>query len=344
MALGQMPRRGKKQRNNQRMTLEEMPQERLQKRQAKLENKIARRQEKGKKTGRAEAKLAQVNQLLDPVEDMPNPDVPQTFDNYDQLSPEQQQDMFISSPMKPTAGLMDQIGQQVQGGGFQPQNYNADQYMPMRQQATDVVMGEFERQNAPIFKQQQSELESRLAERGIPVGSELYEREMNRLSDQQQGQRQSAQANAFQMGAQEQAQSFGQAYQGYQLPTQQVAALSPYYNAFQQGQQFDKNLGFQAGQSALDREHDIRLSKMGHKQNLAQIAATPRGGGGGGAPGLTYDQRLGLMDRDFYNNMVLQGMQQGQQMPLPNASSGFGQGLGTGVGAGLATALAGSLR
>lgn len=246
--------------------------------------------------------------------------------------------------------LMNQYMQQMQQQGqFNPNglpSLNQD-YSQMRQQAEQRVMESFERQMGPVFQQQQAAFDQQMADRGIPMGSELYEREKKNLLDAQQGQRQNAMSQAFQMGASEQAQAFGQASQAnnqmfgqqltqYQLPASQLGVLAPFYGGQNQANMQQGQQQFIGGQNAMDREFQKELAALQAKYQMNQLkfqAAHPGptgGGGGGGA--LSYDQRLGLLDREFYNNLALQGMQLGQGLPpQPNqVVNGIAQGVAQG--------------
>lgn len=228
------------------------------------------------------------------------------------------------------SGIFERLGNQ---GSFEPGDYGE-----LRQRGENVAMDSFNRQMNPVFEQQQGQFEQRMAERGIPVGSELYNRQMQEMQNNQNAARQNAMTSAFSQGANEANTAYNQQLTQYQMPTNQLAAMSPYYNvqgqhAMQQGQQ-----QFLGGQAQLDRQHQMDLAKQGNRFALQQIAATPRGGGGG-YNGMPLDQQMQLMDREFYNNMVLSQMNQGNQMPLPSAGSGFTQGFGAGIGMGLGSGL-----
>ena len=213
-------------------------------------------------------------------------------------------------------------------------------YGSMRQQAYDNAMGQFERTNAEQFKQQQIAFNQSMADRGIPPGSEAWNREYAALQQAQNSARQNAMSNAFQLGQGEQAQMYNQGLStrqnafsematNAQLPTQGLNALSGFYGGQQQ-------MNLQIGNQGFLRE----LEALKNKYALQQIAATPRGGGGGGE--LSYDQRLALQ-RDAQNGslaaqLALLGAQQGQQAPNSAINAGIG-GLAQGIGAGITAGL-----
>lgn len=238
-------------------------------------------------------------------------------------------------------GTFNQIQNQ---GPFNPQSY-APSFDAQRQRAEQVAMDSFNRNMAPRFQREEADFRQRMAEMGVPEGSEGYQQQYRDMKEAQNAAYQNAMTGAFQQGQGEQAQAWGQSFQGYQLPLAQLSAMSPYYGAqnaagMQTGQQ-----NFLAGQNELNRAwqgdqaaQDRALNQWQAKYARGTAWGAPRGGGGGGGA-LSYDQQLGLLDRQFYNNMVLQGLQGGQQMPLPNAGTGFAQGVGAGIGMGIGSGL-----
>lgn len=331
---------------------------RLEKRANRLQRRIDQRAAAGKGTAKAQKRLDKISSRMGGLEgqqinDMTGAGIgaqPETGGGVRQqpgvVDPNMEQ-KFYESPWGPVSGIFDNVQNQ---GQFDPAQYQMA-FEQQRKAASDRVMQQFDRQMAPQFERENQQFEQRMAEQGIPMGSELYDQRYEEMKQTQNAARQNAMDQAYQTGAAEQSQAFNQAYQGYQLPTQQAAALSPYYNAYLSNQQFGQNLDFQGQQNALDRQHQFdygaqqfdynkQLANQAHKHTLGQIAATPRGGGGGGAPGLSYEQRLGLLDREFYNNMVMQGLQNGQGgFPQQGYGTGFGQGFGQGIGAGLVSTL-----
>lgn len=257
-----------------------------------------------------------------------------------QAMQQQQQPGNPAEGQPPPAPTFEQIGEQVNTGignvlqnfgqPFDPGQYQM-QFGDMRQKAADTVMNQFNRQMQPQFQQQERDFRQMMAEQGIPENSEAFkQRYQSEVANPQSQARQNAMDQSYLTGAAEQQQGFNQAFQGAQMPMMQLQALSPYYTQqgamqMQQGQQ-----GWQGQQNQMQMQHELELARRGNKYALQQIAAAPRGGGGGGG-GLSYDQQLGLLDRQMYNNMVLQGMRQGQQAPQQSGGSSFGQGLATGA-------------
>lgn len=289
----------------------------LQQRQARLQGRI---EAKGGNAPKLQRRLNRVNRQMDKrgISAPPPPTQPTT-------------------PAPPT---MEEIGGQVNSGisqilpgvtsPFDPGSYQP-QFQDMRQLASDTVMNQFNRQMDPQFQRQEANFRQMMAEQGIQEGSDAFrQRFQDEVANPQSQARQNAMDQAYLTGAQEQQQGWNQSFQGAQMPMMQLQALSPYYTQqgamqMQQGQQ-----GWQGQQNQLQMQHELELARRGNKYALQQIAAAPRGGGGGGG-GLSYDQQLGLLDRQMYNNMVLQGMRQGQQAPQQSGGSSFGQGLATGA-------------
>lgn len=294
------------------------------------------------KTGKAVKNLAAVNKAIGALGTDPgqNPQPAPT-----QAPTPQNTQGFTEATDNANSYLNNVFGQLQNQGQFNPGDYTQ-----MRQQASDVAMNEFNRQNSARFAQEDANFEQQMAEQGIDPNSEKYRYLKGQNDLSRQNAIQGAQNNAFQMGQSEQAQAYGQAANTYNMPLNQLNAMSPYYGYqnqanLQQGQQ-----NWAAGQNQLDRDftagqtqggYDFQreMAKLQQKYALQLQNNAPRGGGGGGGGGLTYDQQLGLIDRNFYNNMVLSGMQNGQQVPLPGVGSGVSQGVGVGVGVGLGAGL-----
>lgn len=301
------------------------------------------RADKKGENSKAYKNLQKVNSALGALNTAPsNPALPQ---NPVQIpSPDVQQGWNDVSGR--SNDYMSNIFGQLQNQG----QFNPGDYGQQRQQAMDSVMSEFNRTMQPQFDKEQGDFRQRMAEQGIPENSEKYKYLETQMQNQQQGARQGAMNQGYGLGMQEQQQGYGQAAQTYQMPLNQLNAVSPFYGYqnqmnMQQGQQ-----QWASGENQMDRtqqgnlaqggyDFQKELAKLQHGYNMQLQASAPRGGGGGGSSGLSYEQQLGLVDRNFYNNMVLQGVQNGQQMPYPGAAGGAVQGVGAGVAAGLGSAL-----
>lgn len=213
-----------------------------------------------------------------------------------------------------------------------PLNMN---YETMRQQAEQRAMDSFNRNQQPEFQRQEEAFNQQMAEQGIPRGTKAYEDAYRaQIANPQNAARQNAMDSAFTLGQGEQSQMFGQQMNRAQLPFQQLGALTPFYSGQMQNQLQMGQQNFLQGQNALDREQQIKLQQMQGQQQLRAIRATPRGGGGGGA--LSLADQMALQNNAFYNNMVLNGLQQEQQMPQQgSAGNSFATGVAQGIGAGL---------
>lgn len=247
------------------------------------------------------------------------------------------------APAGPTAPTIEDInkgGNQIINDQFglihdvQQNNPLAQDYNTMRGQATDYAMNEFNRQMQPQWKQQDEDFQQQMAQRGIAYGSDTYNKAyQQQIADPRANAQQGAFNNAFQLGQGEQAQMFGQGAQKAMLPFQQLSYTSPFYqgqmqNQLQQGQQ-----QFLGSQNQMDRDQALKLQQLQGKQQLEAIRATPRGGGGGGGD-LTYEQRLGLLDREFFNKQVLNAQNGGDPQ-----GGGYGNGFASGIGAGTGAVL-----
>ena len=343
----------------------------LQNQQQRLQARIDRR---GGAAPRAENRLNQVNERLGQLQGQPDVIPGQTPQQA------QNQESFDQTTGQANQYLGQVFGQLQNQGQFNPQNmpelpqFNQQalpqmpqDYSKLRQQASDSVMQDFERNMGPQFQRQEEQLRQQLIETGNQPGSPQFERQLRDLRDQQGSSRQNAMTQAFQagqgeaqvgygqamqnrqQGMAEQGQQFGQGlagrgqmfneqYQSYQLPMAQLNAISPYYGYQNQAGMQNQQFGWQGGQNAMDRQQQFDAMAKDNQYRLQQIAATPRGGGGGNGA-LSYDQQLGLLDRSFYNQMVMQGLQNGQSVPRPGYGGGAAQGLATGIGMGLGSAL-----
>lgn len=244
-------------------------------------------------------------------------------------------------------GLLEQAANR---GEFNPQTMGISQFNPgdFQQQfqgAYDSALDQFNRSSQPAFDRQKQDFDQMAAERGIdPTSKQYAEMYKARISDPQETARLNAQDAAYQtgMGAQAQAygqsantygqnlgaqgQQFGQASTQYQMPFANLNYLSPYFQA-----QYGQQMGAQ--QQGYNRENMAQQQKNA----LALQNNAPRGGGGGGG-GLSLPDQMTLMDRQFYNNMVLGGLNGGQQ-PAPNMGNSALQGMANGIGAGIGAVL-----
>lgn len=111
-----------------------------------------------------------------------------------------------------------------------PAGLDTSQLDKARQSVQDSVTKRFEQVNAPVFEKQTNDLNQRLLSSGIPQGSELWNKEHERLARQQQDARDSATSQGIQLGGQELQRSFDIGQQGRQsaLQEQLTARGLPY--------------------------------------------------------------------------------------------------------------------
>jgi hypothetical protein len=267
-------------------------------------------------------------------------------------------------------GVQSQLLNQAQDRGeFNPQTMGIQQFQPgdFQQQfqgAYDAAMNQFNRSSQPAFEQQNKDYEQMAAERGWDPNSEVAKNRFKQIQDNQNNARLNAQDAAYQtgLGAQNQAytqasnsygqnlgaqgQQFGQQQTQFQMPFQNLSALSPYLQA-QYGQQMGaQQQGYTEQNAATSQDYAKELAALQQRYTMqnAKFAVANRqgpsgGGGGGGGGGLTLADQIALQNNAFYNNMVLGGLNQ-PQSNVPNtgnaALQGFANGVGAGIGAGLA--------
>lgn len=276
-----------------------------------------------------------------------------------QANPQREQyDQTLTNANNMIQGAFNQYQQQ---GPFNYQGplvgqFNPGDYQAQFDSAYQNSMNRFNRTMQPEFERQQQDFRQMAAERGWDPTSDAYAKAyQQQVTDPQSNARQGAMESAYGAGLQGQAQAYGQAsntygqnllgqQQGFNQYTTQYGAplaglnaFSPYFGAQAQGYQQQDQFNFLGGQNALDRQQQERMAALQNKYALQQIAAAPRGGGGGG--GLSLQDQMALQNNSFFNNLVLAGMQNGQQYPMPGMGSGFAQGLTAGVGAGIGSTL-----
>lgn len=217
------------------------------------------------------------------------------------------------------------FGNQMQNlwGQMQNQQPMPTDYGEMRQKAEATAMDSFNRNMQPQFQNEEAAFRQRMAEQGIDPNSEGAQRQYSQMKQSQNAQTQNAMTGAFQAGQGEQAQMYGQAYQNQMMPYQQMGALMPIYQTNAANQMQNAQNAWQGKQNDLNRD----VQRYGIRNN----------GGGGGT---SLQDRFALMDREFYNNLAMYAMQNGQAMPGQNpyvagAVSGIGAGTAAGVGSGL---------
>lgn len=140
----------------------------------------------------------------------------------------------MQRPGQPNFGALSPAGQMTDWGrapgfqqtdfsrapGLQQTDWNGMPSMPVtgdfnnwRQQQIDSTYNQFESRNAPVFKQQQEDLEQQLRNRGIPLGSKLYNDQMKQLQQSQTDARNSAMVQAQGIAGQNASQFAGVGFQ-----------------------------------------------------------------------------------------------------------------------------------
>jgi hypothetical protein len=180
--------------------------------------------------------------------------------------------------------------QTLQGGAPQLQTQLENQANPAERQRIENAL--FDRM-APIHQKQQSALDAKLANQGITAGSEAYNREMQRVGDQQSRER----FNALEMGGSEMA----------RMQQMQLANAQFGNTAMQNQQGLDQNrAGFnnQVGQNQFAQQ--MQQSQYQNQLRNAALAEEM--------------QRRGMSLNEM--NALLTGQQVGMQsMPQFNASA-----------------------
>lgn len=112
--------------------------------------------------------------------------------------------------------LTNQLGNSI----GQPMDFSTLGAMPMqngfddfRNRVETTLTDRFAKRNDPLFAKQSEDFEQQMANRGIPVGSKLYNDQKQQLMNQQQDARDAATAQAVQLGNQEAQSAFGMSMQ-----------------------------------------------------------------------------------------------------------------------------------
>lgn len=197
----------------------------------------------------------------------------------------------------------------------------------------------FDQRMNPQFQQQLGDFEQQMANRGIPMGSELYNREKSRIEQSQND----ARTQAYAAG---QGQAISGASQLFNIGT------SARGNALQEGLQ-ERNMPLNeynnliAAQSpmgtsslAFSQQKELQAQAEKNQRWLSQNQHTGGGGGGGGS-GLGGYQGTGMSFQDYLNaqNQSKLALQQGMnaltpQQQVPSYGGQIAGGL-LGVGAGI---------
>lgn len=248
-------------------------------------------------------------------------------------------------------GLRDQLGRPLDFGGLPEINKD---YSQDRQRVEDSIYNRFQRRFKDQFAEEKNNLQQQLADRGIPMGSERYNKEMQQLSQRQNDATLNAQAQAIEMGGQEQQNLFNMGMQGRQQGinerlTQRSVPLSEYgaIQGFQQGV-IDPNFNptYQAQMQAPDiqgaagqyQQGQLTREQMANQEKIARIGASTAGSSAGIAANSAMQLAQQRRQWDLEDQAKLMQLQNANK---PNPWVSAGAGLLQGVGAGLTSGLLG---
>ena len=167
-----------------------------------------------------------------------------------------------------TMGSVPKLNTQVGTQGVQNTvNFNDNPALqganPAERQRIENAM--FERMS-PIHQQQQSALDAKLANRGITAGSAAYNREMQRIGDQQSRER----FNALEIGGSEMSRMNQMALANRQQMTQEDLAQANLYNTANQ-QAFNQNLqAAQFGNTAMQNQQGMNQNTAAFNNQVGQ--------------------------------------------------------------------------
>ncbi len=169
-----------------------------------------------------------------------------------------------------------------------------------RQRIEDAVYGKLTKDVATEQAQETEQASQTLRNRGIPLGSPLYDREMKKLTDRYQGVKDSARQQAIAMGGEEYSRDFGineqtranQLSEQQGIRNQQIGEVSQFANTGT-GLQTPQFQGYQGVNYTAPSATDVYGTVTGAQQNQQQIdiakrqadaaiAKMNRGAGGGG--------------------------------------------------------------
>lgn len=221
-------------------------------------------------------------------------------------------------------------------GAFDPTQMQQQYEMQFKQEMDRYrqnVMSQFERRNQRQFEQQRLATQQQIAERGLDPASPAAQELMRQQNEREDLARQEAMSAAEQGAYGIQQQAFGQAKELALTPGQIAGqfqdpfmARMGFENQAQlqraeieaQARQADLQRQFEAGQLDVRGQQELELLRRQNQQRRWEVRNQPRGGGGGGAPGLTPWERLEA-------NSLMQG-EQPQINPIAAGAQGFVQG------------------
>jgi hypothetical protein len=214
--------------------------------------------------------------------------------------------------------MMGYLQQLQKQGAFNPGDYQADY-----QQAYQNVYDQFEAQNARQFGLEAENVEEMIIQRGLDPAGRQAERLRTQMAENQGGLRRQAQLAAEQAGRAVEQQRFERELTTYNVPTQQIAALSGLFSGQVGSVEADRQRQFEGEQGRLAREQAMKIAEMQKKAG---------GGGGGADPFAILAAEYGYKRDLMFDEAALRGQQNKGQNPLNSAAAGFSQGFGAGLG------------
>jgi hypothetical protein len=179
-----------------------------QERQADLLDEFNRLNQEGPTGSRTFTTDAEGNRV---VTDEMSPELRQLFDSITaQANASAQQFGAIQDPLS-----FDQFGALPQS-----QDFDA-----ARSRIEGELFNRFEAQNAPLFNQERQQLETTLTQRGVPIGSELYNKQLAQLDQRQNDIREGYRDQAFQQAGDEANNQFQNALQSRGVGTAEALTL-----------------------------------------------------------------------------------------------------------------------
>lgn len=232
------------------------------------------------------------------------------------------------------AAMSDIFNQMQSQGAFNPGDYGAQM-----DAARNSVMDQFNQENEPAFKNQEAAWRQRMAEQGVDPNSEGAKEQYRQMMQSQNNARQTAMNQANLAAQNVQQQGYTQQLSTYNNPYSNLGAFSPMINA-QAGMQMQgaQDAAAMARQTQNQNWQTNEQMPLAQRYLLEQEQKRRFAPSGGGSGALTYDQQLGLQNNQFYNNMVLYGMQN-QGVPQGSVANSAIAGGAAGAGA----AITGSL-
>lgn len=217
------------------------------------------------------------------------------------------QDYAIDQRNQADMALGDQANAMLPGVAdafSQPFDFNALPSAPVsgdfnnwRQQQIDSTYEDFNRRFDPQFQQQAEDFEQQMANRGIPMGSELYNREKTRMEQTQSDARQSAMTQAQAIAGQNAGQFFdvGTRARSGALNEGMMARNMP-LNEFNQLYAARSPFDLQNLQYSQQRQ----LQTQNEQNQRWMMQNQPRGGGGGGGGGAEWQEMGFSSPMEYY--------------------------------------------